>query len=116
MHTFFGELKIDNDSYNRLENVQINNELFAAHADPIVCQLPFLRSYQPVDSIVPLIVNTETEIDRMTLRKSIIGDDTNVGYIFCANSMLPQIHKAEEAYSELVGEKIVTSLLLQKTV
>lgn len=115
MHTFFGELKVDQDGYNALKNIHTDNALFAKHADPIVCQLPFIRSYYPVESIVPVIVNTEATIDWTTLWKNIVSDDKDVGYIFCANSMVPQITKAEEAYSNLVGENSISSLLLQKT-
>lgn len=64
LHTFFGELSVNNKNYKEL-NATINNELFAEHANPIVCQLPFLRSYQKIQSISPIIVNTKkTDLDR----------------------------------------------------
>lgn len=57
LHTFFGELKVDHE-FHDLHTTE-NNELFAKHADPIICQLPFLRSYYKIESIIPMIINTK---------------------------------------------------------
>lgn len=64
LHTFLGEFPIDSSPLQGLP-VSIDNELFGKHADPIVCQLPFLRSYRKIDTITPVIINTKkTDLDR----------------------------------------------------
>lgn len=116
LHTFFGELKVADNAYSDIANIHIDNDLFTDNSEALACQLPFLRSYQPVDEIVPLIINKSAEIDRTELRKSIVTSDEKVCYIFCLNELHPQAAKAEEAYISLVGEKIISSLVVQRTV
>ena len=58
LHTFFGEIQIDVATYPQI-NAFIDNKLFTRHATPIICQLPFLRSYQKIDAIAPIIINTK---------------------------------------------------------
>ncbi len=86
LHAYFGELSTEYSLLQNLDHLTVDNELFAQHADPIVGQLPFLRSYHKIESITPLIINTKkTDLDREDLWSAIYDTAEKTGYIVCAN-------------------------------
>lgn|GEM_PF-3165989 len=107
MHTFFGELPIDGNAYTAL-HAHKDNDLFAKHADPIVCQLPFLRSYQKIENIVPLIVNTKkTDLDREKIWSVLADEKGERCYVLCTNHIDDAEAQLLHAYHTTFSEEFL---------
>lgn len=93
LHTFLGEISLDRSPLQKL-SIHTDNKLFAQHADPIVCQLPFLRGYRQIDAVTPIIVNTKkTDLNRKWFWSALATETDDVGYVLCSNTkqeMLPE--------------------------
>lgn len=108
LHTFFGEMKVNQDAYANIPSLIRSDTLFARYAEPLIAQLPFLRSYQKIDSIVPLIFNSSTVLDRKKIRKSIYDSTGSAWYVCVIDDMPEHLKDAANAYEEISTEQLLT--------
>ncbi len=107
LHTFFGALPAAQSAYKKL-GVTIDNSLFAQHADPIICQLPFLRSYQKIESITPLIINTQkTDHDRKKVWSALRDKTGATCYVLCTNLIDNSIAALTQGYQSITSEEFL---------
>lgn len=94
LHTFFGELSVDHTLYKHIE-ATTDNDLFTQHADPIICQLPFLRSYQKIESVTPIIINNKkTDLDRNRFWSALHDEEGKTCYVICTNEVNDMVRYA----------------------
>lgn len=107
LHTFFGALPTANAGYKKLQ-VTTDNNLFAQHADAIVCQLPFLRSYQKIDAVTPIIINAKkTDHDRVKIRSALWDATGATCYVICTNLIDNNVAALTQGYQQITSEEFL---------
>lgn len=109
LHVFFGQLQVDSTGYTKLKNISYDNDLFVEHAQPLICQLPFIRSYQQVTSIMPLIINTKNpHLSWKELRTNIYDTSGQTAYVVCSHAMDNAVESLADAYEQVTSEQLLS--------
>ena len=87
LHSYFGTILLDPKRY--VESTIIDDEIFSNHALWIESQIPFIRWYKHVDSVVPYIVNISLEqhIVHNTLNTIMEHHGDDACYVFIKSDM-----------------------------
>lgn len=105
LHSYLGEMSIDKKLYKKFPGLEKNDELFSQYVEPIITQLPFLRSYQKIEHIVPVIFNKNAAIDRKKIRKSIYDSSGSTGYIACIDQLPDALTAMVNSYEEITSQQ-----------